>query len=515
MSKWKTFSKKKKTWIIILCVVLAVALGIGIYFIARPEPGTPVEVVTVSKENMVQTFNPTATIESSDTDNFTLASGTVPLNVNVKPGDHVKAGDVLATFDLTDLREQVNEKQSVYDKAVSAYNAAVASNQSAKQQLAQIDTDIAAQQAAIEAMKDEGILPAEDLEQIREDIAYIQSIIENMTPEQLEELLNLFKQAGGDDSAFNSIISGSIQNATKLMETQSELIKLQAQKVLLQAQSAISVADIYEIAVDAAQESLDSAKAQLDTLAGGWVAEKDGLVTAVNIEEGVPFGGAQQSQGMDISSILSSLTSGTQMDSSTITQMITQMMSASSVGMSVSYDDGVQAVFNVGKYDIANLHIGQEVKIKSVSGEFTGKITYISPTATSSGGLNISSLTGGSSSSANVTVCASIENPDESIIIGFDVDLEIATDVVNDAVAVPMEAISYDGSENYVYVVNEDNTVTRRPVTTGISSDTMYQIVSGVEAGEKIVRNPSSDLEDGAKVEPSASVSAETDATNN
>lgn len=151
-----------------------------------------------------------------------------------------------------------------------------------------------------------------------------------------------------------------------------------------------------------------------------------------------------------------------------------------------------------------------------MTGDFNGKIVYISPTASSSGGLNISSLTGGSSSSANVTVKASIENPDESIIIGFDVDVEIATNEVQDAVAIPMEALSFDGSENYVYVLNADNTVTKRTVTTGIASDTMYQVLSGVEAGETVVRNPSSDLEDGAKVEPTRSTtSADGDTTNN
>lgn len=516
MGKWKSFSKKKKAWIIVACVVLAAALGVGIYFLVRPEPGTPVEVVTAENEKLVQTINPTATVESSDTDNFTLTAGTVPLNVNVQPGDRVKAGDVLATFDLTDLQQQVNEKQSAYDKAVSAYNAAVASNQSAKQQLTQINADIAAQEQEIEALKAKGIAPAEDLEQMRQDIAYIQQLVQNMTPEQLQELLEMFQAAGGTDSTFNSLISGSMQNLTNLVEAQSRLIKLQAQKVLLQAQSAISVSDIYQIAVDAAKSALDSARAQLNELSAGWVAQKEGLVTAVNIEEGVPFGGAQQEQNVDLSSILSSLTSGAQMDSSSIMQMITQMMNASSVGMSVSYDDGIQAVFSVGKYDVLDLHVGQEVKISSVTGDFNGKIVYISPTASSSGGLNISSLTGGSSSSANVTVKASIENPDESIIIGFDVDVEIATNEVQDAVAIPMEALSFDGSENYVYVLNADNTVTKRTVTTGIASDTMYQVLSGVEAGETVVRNPSSDLEDGAKVEPTRSTtSADGDTTNN
>lgn len=515
MSKWKSFSKKKKAWIIVLCVVLAVAIGVGIYFLVRPEPGTSVEVVTASNEKLVQTINPTATIESSDTDDFTLTAGTVPLNVNVQPGDRVQAGDVLATFDLTDLQQQVSEKQSVYDKAVSAYNAAVASNQSAKQQLTQIDADIAAQKAAIEALKAEGIAPAEDLQQMQQDIAYIQQIVQNMTPEQLQQLLEMFQAAGGTDSTFNSFISGSMQGITNLVEAQGQLIKLQAQKVLLEAQSAISVSDIYQIAVDAAKTALDSARAQLNELSGGWVAQKEGLVTAVNIQEGVPFGGAQQDQSMDFSSLLSSLTSGAQMDTSSLMQMITQMMNASSVGMSVSYDDGIQAVFSVGKYDILDLHVGQEVKISSVTGDFTGKIVYISPIASSSGGLNISSLTGGSSSSANVTVKASIENPDESIIIGFDVDVEIATDEVQQAVAIPMEALTFDGSENYVYVLNEDNTVTKRTVTTGIASDTMYQVLSGLAAGETVVRNPSADLEDGAKVEPTRSTAVEADTTNN
>ena len=217
---------------------------------------------------------------------------------------------------------------------------------------------------------------------------------------------------------------------------------------------------------------------------------------------------------MDLSGLLSSLTSGEQMDSSSIMQMVTQMMDAANTGMTVSYDDGLQAVFSVGKYDVLKLHVGQEVKISSVTGEFTGKIEYISPTASTSGGLNISSLTGGSASSANVTVRASIDNPDESIIIGFDVDIEIATETAQNAVAIPMEALYIDGSDKYVYVLNDDNTISKRSVTTGIASETMYQIVSGLKAGEKVVRNPSDNLTDGEKVNPVAAANEST-STNN
>ncbi len=513
MSKWKSFSKKKKIWIIVLCVVLVAVIGLCIYFAVRPDDRFSAEIVEAQEENLVQTINPTATIEAAASDTFTLAKGTVPLEVNVKPGDRVKKGDVLATFDLTDLREQVSEKQQAYDKALSAYNAAVTSNQTAKQQLTQINADISALESKIESLKSQVTIPAADSADVSADVAFIQEMLQNMTPEQIQQLLEMFKNSGGTDDAFNEIISGSFGGVSELVEAQSELVKLQAQKIVLEAQSAVSVSDLYQIAVDTARKALTSAQDQLDELSSGWVAQKEGLVTAVNIEEGVPFGGAPQ-QEMDLTSLLSSLTSGEQMDSSSVMQMITQMMDAANAGMTVSYDDGLQAVFSVGKYDVLKLHVGQEVKISSVTGEFTGKIEYISPTASESGGLSISSLTGASSSGANVTVRASIDNPDESIIIGFDVDVEIATQEAANAIAVPMEALYIDGTDKYVFVLNEDNTVSRRAVTTGIASETMYEIVSGLQAGEKVVRNPSDSLTDGEKVNPVAAADEAT-STNN
>lgn len=505
MSKWKSFSKKKRTWIIVLCILVAAAIGVGIYFAVRPEKGVSADIVEAKQENLVQTINPTATIESSDTDQFTLTKGTVPVNVNVKPGDRVQKGEILATFDLSDLQQQVSEKQTAYSKAVSAYNAAVTSNQTARQQLTQINSDIAALEAKIQSLQSQSQLPSGSSGDLSLNAGFLQEIMKNMTPEQIQQLLEMFKAAGGTDSGFNGIVSGSVQNATELVEAQSELLKLQAQKIVLEAQSAVSVADVYQIAVDSTKTALDQAKAQLNALSSGWVARADGLVTAVNIEKGVAFGGAQDTQ-TDLSGILSALTSGEQMDTASIMEMITQMSGASSVGMSVSYDGGLQAVFTVGKYDVLKLHVGQEVTVSSVTGDFTGKIEYISPVASSSGGLSLNSLTGASSSGATVTVKASIDNPDSSIIIGFDVDVEIATEHADNAVAIPMEALGFDGSEKYVFVYNEkDHTVSKRPVTTGIASDTMYEIVTGLQAGEQVVRNPSSDLTDGARVEPSSS----------
>jgi hypothetical protein len=55
--------------------------------------------------------------------------------------------------------------------------------------------------------------------------------------------------------------------------------------------------------------------------------------------------------------------------------------------------------------------------------------------------------------------------------------------------------------KKYVFVYNEaEDTVTKKEVETGLVSDTMYQIISGVSVGDQIVKSPSKTLVDGARV---------------
>ena len=61
-----------------------------------------------------------------------------------------------------------------------------------------------------------------------------------------------------------------------------------------------------------------------------------------------------------------------------------------------------------------------------------------------------------------------------------------------------------DGFVEIVFCVEEDGTVTARQVETGIQSDDMIEIVSGIEADEEVVtgsyRAISTDLQNGAQV---------------
>jgi len=58
-----------------------------------------------------------------------------------------------------------------------------------------------------------------------------------------------------------------------------------------------------------------------------------------------------------------------------------------------------------------------------------------------------------------------------------------------------------DANGDYVFKYNKDKkTVEKVEVELGLASDTSYEIVSGVQAGDEIVQNQSSSLDGGAKV---------------
>jgi multidrug efflux system membrane fusion protein len=72
---------------------------------------------------------------------------------------------------------------------------------------------------------------------------------------------------------------------------------------------------------------------------------------------------------------------------------------------------------------------------------------------------------------------------------------------VASAVVVPVTALRHGPNGDYVYVLNEDSTVSQRPVTRGESSVDNVAIMSGLKAGEQVVTEGGDRLKDGARVQ--------------
>ena len=65
--------------------------------------------------------------------------------------------------------------------------------------------------------------------------------------------------------------------------------------------------------------------------------------------------------------------------------------------------------------------------------------------------------------------------------------------------AVPSESLIAERGLNYVYVANDDNTFTLRPVETGIITHTYAELLSGLEAGDWVLLNPPSSIQEGVR----------------
>ena len=77
-------------------------------------------------------------------------------------------------------------------------------------------------------------------------------------------------------------------------------------------------------------------------------------------------------------------------------------------------------------------------------------------------------------------VLCSIDNQGRALVPGTNVNAEIRTAVVDNALVIPKETLRHDAQGDYVYVLKGD-TIERRAVKKGISSITQVQVVEGLE----------------------------------
>ncbi len=97
-----------------------------------------------------------------------------------------------------------------------------------------------------------------------------------------------------------------------------------------------------------------------------------------------------------------------------------------------------------------------------------------------------------SSSTVNTTtgtllLRGSIPNPDGKILPGQFVRVKIPVAEIRSALLLPMKAISYDQLGPYVLIANQNNTVERRDVKTGIQKGTMRVIQEGLKGDESVI----------------------------
>jgi cobalt-zinc-cadmium efflux system membrane fusion protein len=65
--------------------------------------------------------------------------------------------------------------------------------------------------------------------------------------------------------------------------------------------------------------------------------------------------------------------------------------------------------------------------------------------------------------------------------------VNILTGEGDNSLAVPRDAIIYDGKTAHVWIARDDKSVERREIKTGLSNGQMIQVLEGLREGENVV----------------------------
>ena len=164
--------------------------------------------------------------------------------------------------------------------------------------------------------------------------------------------------------------------------------------------------------------------------------------------------------------------------------------------------DKINVNVNVSKYDYDKLKEGQSADITLAGKTYEGEVTSISRVATQN-------EKGASLISADVR----IKNPDDDIFLGVDAKVTIHAEEADDVVVLPSEVVNIGKDGSFCYVI-ENGVITRRDITTGISSDDYVEVTEGIKEGDEVIRDLGS-LEEGMQAEATLSESADNGSQSN
>ena len=98
-------------------------------------------------------------------------------------------------------------------------------------------------------------------------------------------------------------------------------------------------------------------------------------------------------------------------------------------------------------------------------------------------------------------VLCTIENPGNELVPGTNVNAEIRTNVVENALTIPKEALRRANNQQGVLLLTGDK-VEWRPIAAGVSSVTRSQVTSGLNEGDWVALATTDPLKPGDRVSP-------------
>lgn len=428
----------KKRIIVTIVVILLIAVPI-VYFKTKKKAATVTyKTEQVAKGTIIATVSGSGNIVVSDSANVSPSiTGTVA-NLNVQLGDTVKKGQRLFTITNDQLDITVQKANTSYVQAKQSLVNAQAAYDAAKVTYAS-QTGSVAKAKALAVLEQAKLALVQSRSQLTTDQAAVANSPSDTVLQQ--------------KVAVTEATIATNQDAVDSAQTAYNQLRAGNGSAVTTAKAQLSAA---KTAVDMAKQNVASALADLtdqkETAAERTVtAPIAGTVANLNIANGATLGGTGNSAGANASSS---------------TPIVIQNM------------DTLKAVIQVNEVDIANVAVGQKVSMTfdAISGlSLTGKVEKVDTAGTASQGVVSYSATIG------------FDALDAKVRPEMSVNAVITTEVKQDVLYVTSSAVKTQSDDtNYVQVM-ENGVPTNQTVTTGVSSDTATEIVSGLAEGQTVV----------------------------
>ena len=497
---------KKNRWVIPSAVGAVVLVAAAAVFANMPRTAAAPEVsaVLVEKKDIHQITDTNGTVESNQLQ--VCASPVAASLAEALPelGQTVKKGDVVVSFDTTDLENEwkkaslsgdasMSENANTIAKAdqsaadLQSASADVQSLESAVDQQRQVIYSLNAAIANRQAELSAGVTGLQNrLTELQSRQSSLQTQIAQMQTEQQtalqagqtydsaaldqaqsdleavsQEIFSVQQQINSAPSAETDSVLASNQlqlqaEQDRLSDLQTELSEARSrQQTAEQSELSQESRDALQANDDLARLNTMTAQQKLDLAKAGIQAEFDGVV----ISRGELDKGRAVTEGMEL--------------------------------LTIANRSDLSVKIKVPKSDYGDVREGQKADIRIGDHTYTGTVKSVS-------GLVETDEKGASVLTAQVR----IDNPDEGAVIGIDAQVSIHSADASQVPVISSEILNSGVDGDFVYTVGEDGKVKKTSVTVGIRTDTEAEIRSGLSAGDTVLQSLPDGLQVGDAVTP-------------
>lgn len=481
--KGKRRKKKSKKTIIIIIVIMAVLLLLiaigkvissvskGMQAAMENMASQNEDVYQVIKQDVEQEITTSGTVIGISKDAYTSPVTAKVEDIKVEVGQIVSKGDVLLTYDaselgdnLTKVKIQAQSERAAGNESYEAANKAAGKVSEAKKKIKTLKKEISEIKKKVASLTKK----VEKYEEQMEAVKNTDAVKDNG-----DDSMDVTEETGGqglndaDSKAYKKAVSDLQKQNEKLAAKQEELAQ---QESIVAANEDVTVSDSAKAQINASNQlsdmNVDDAQESLDAAEAGITAAADGIVESIDVVKG-----AYANE----------------------TQTLMTIINADSIGVE----------FSISKDDLGSITTGQRARVVIAGNEYEGTIDYVSRVAVSDMTMT------GNNTSGTIKGRILIDNPDDNIYIGVSAKAYIFVGKSEQALVIPYEALNTDIDGDFVYVVNKENLIERKDITVGIYSDEYYEVIDGIDEGDKVITNVTKDMKPGDVYVGAAGVTVE------